>query len=113
MADGESDGFGFDLGKRAHMAAFVEQGEDGLVAGPAHRLVEEAALHRIVVDDETTFAHAATPGRTYVPNWGTVADHALTGRLKLPRGLNLSAPHIARDFEYRAATAAAISRGPG
>src|SRR5262249_44880824 len=59
MADGESDGLGFDLGKRAHVAAPVEQRDGGLVAESAHRLVE-AALHRIVVDDETTFAHAAT-----------------------------------------------------
>src|SRR5215467_14511383 len=59
MADGESDGLGFDVRKRAHMTAFVEQCQGGLVAEAAHAQVE-AALHRIVVDDETTFAHAAT-----------------------------------------------------
>jgi len=64
MADGESDGLGFDIGKRARMAAFVEQCQAGFVAESALRLLEEAALHRIVVDDQTSFAHAATPGPT-------------------------------------------------
>src|SRR5262249_27793946 len=79
MADRESDGLGFDVGKRAHMTAVVEQCQGGLVAEAAHVLVEEAALHRIVVDDQTAFAHAATTQAERVPNWGTVADQAYRG----------------------------------
>jgi len=75
MADRESDGLGFDVGKRAHMTAFVEQCQGGLVAEAALRLVEEMAFHWIVVDDQTAFAHVATPTER-VPNWGTVADQA-------------------------------------
>src|SRR6516225_6589518 len=56
----EADGLGFDVRKRAHVAAAVEQRDGGLVAEAAHRLVWEAALHRSFVDDQNALAHAAT-----------------------------------------------------
>ena len=75
MAYGESDGLGFDVGKRAHMAAFVEQCQGGLVAESALRPVEEAALHRIVVDDQLR-SRMPRPQAERVLNWRTVADQA-------------------------------------
>src|SRR5262249_49699612 len=83
MADGESDGLGFDVGKRAHMTAFVEQCQGGLVAEAAHALVEEA-LHSIVVDHQTAFAHAATP-RPNVCRIGALSPTRLNAALKVPR----------------------------
>src|SRR6516225_4092319 len=84
MADGESDGLGFDVGKRAHMTAFVEQCQGGLVAEAAHALVEEMAFHRIVVDDQTAFAHVATP-RPNVCRIGALSPIRLNAALKVPR----------------------------
>ena len=57
-------------------------GHDRLVAGLAHHVVEEPALHGIVVDDQNTLTHHATSRAQLcdkqhrVPNWGTVADYA-------------------------------------
>ena len=63
-------------------------GDDRLVAEPAHHVVEEAALHGIVVDDQNTLTHHATLTQrarnvfahnfatTLVPNWGNVAQFA-------------------------------------
>src|SRR6516162_4706096 len=77
MADGEADGLGFDVRKRAHVAAPVEQRDGGLVAEAAHRLVWEAALHRSFVDDQNALAHAATSQPC--AELGTVADRAYRG----------------------------------
>src|SRR5262245_16179487 len=110
MADGEADGLGFDVRKRAHVATPVEQRDGGLVAEAAHRLVWEAALHRSFVDDQTALAHAATSQPC--AELGTVADRTYRGVKNCARCLSVYGPHIARDFEYRAATVAAIAWWP-
>jgi hypothetical protein len=46
--------------------------DEGLVAELAHHIVEESALHGIVIDDQDSLTH--TQPRYRVPNWGNVAD---------------------------------------
>ena len=46
---------------------------DRLVAEPAHHVLEQPALHRVIVDDEDALAHGALPN-AIVPFRGTVAE---------------------------------------
>ena len=75
MADRESDGLGFDVGKRAHMAAFVEQCQAGLVAESALRLVEEGRSTGSSLTIKLR-SRMPRPQAPRVPNWGTVVDQA-------------------------------------
>ena len=64
MADGESDGLGFDIGKRARMAAFVEQCQAGFVAESALRLVEEGRSTGSSLTIKLRSRMPRPPGRT-------------------------------------------------
>ena len=61
--------------RRGRVAAF---GDDRLVAGLAHHVVEQPALHGIVIDDQNTLTHDATfctQHKTQSTTWN--AEHSL------------------------------------
>ena len=49
--------------------------DDGLIAAFLHHVLDQAALHRVVVDDQNAGSHGFPRAlQLSVSNWGTLAD---------------------------------------
>src|SRR5262245_50933241 len=77
MAYRESDGLGFDIRKRAHMALSIEQRECR-----GGRRGRGRCKRRVVVDDQNALAHGAT--------WNRVPNEALSP-IRPKRGVKIAA----------------------